>query len=146
MIERLQADIRDSMRAGRSERTGALRMLLAALQRAAKDGSGELTEERELGVLRRERKQRVEAAEAYRAAGRPDRAEAEEGEVAIIDEFLPAAMSGEELERLVDEAIAETGASSMRDMGRVMGLVNQRSGGRADGRAASALVRTRLGG
>ena len=144
MIERIQAEMRDSLRAGTAERTGALRLLLAALQRAAKDGSGELTEERELGVLRRERKQRVEAAEAYRAAQRPDRAEAEEAEVAIIDEFLPAAMSDEDLERLVDEAIAETGASSMRDMGRVMALVGERSGGRADGRAASALVRARL--
>lgn len=145
MIERIQTQMRDSLRAGTADRTGALRMLLAALQRAAKDGSGELTEERELGVLRRERKQRVEAAEAYRDAGRPDRAQAEEAEVVIIDEFLPTAMSDEELERLVDEAITETGASSMRDMGRVMGLVSQRSGGRANGRAASQLVRTRLG-
>lgn len=145
MIERIQTQMRDSLRAGTADRTGALRMLLAALQRAAKDGSGELTEERELGVLRRERKQRVEAAEAYRDARRPDRAQAEEAEVVIIDEFLPTAMSDEELERLVDEAITETGASSMRDMGRVMGLVSQRSGGRADGRAASQLVRTRLG-
>ncbi len=145
MIERIQTQMRDSLRAGTADRTGALRMLLAALQRAAKDGSGELTEERELGVLRRERTQRVEAAEAYRDAGRPDRAQAEEAEVVIIDEFLPTALSDEELERLVDEAITETGASSMRDMGRVMGLVSQRSDGRADGRAASQLVRTRLG-
>jgi uncharacterized protein len=121
-------------------------MLLSALQKAEKDGSGELTDERAMAVLRRERKQRVEAAEAYRAAGRADRAEAEEADVPVIEEFLPAALGEDELARLVDEAIAETGASSMRDMGRVMSLVSQRSGGRADGRAASALVRARLGG
>ncbi|MGN6377429.1 MAG: GatB/YqeY domain-containing protein [Gaiellales bacterium] len=146
MIDRIQSEVRDSLRAGDATRTGALRMLLSALQRAAKDGTGDLTEERAQAVLRRERKQRVEAAEAYEAAGRPDRAQAEQAEARVIDEFLPAAMSDEELARLVDEAIAETGASSMRDMGRVMGTVTQRSGGRADGRAASQLVRARLGG
>ncbi len=145
MIERIQDELRTSLRAGDSARTSALRLLLAALQRAAKDG-GELTEEREQAVLRRERKQRAEAAEAFAGAGRDDRAAGERAEMAVIDEFLPAGLSDEELARLVDEAIAETGAAGMRDMGKVMGLVNQRSGGRADGRAASALVRERLSG
>jgi uncharacterized protein len=146
VIERMQTELHASLRAGDRLRTSALRLLLSALQKAEKDGSGELTEEREMAVLRRERKQRVEAAEAYRAAGHEDRAQAEEADVPVIDEFLPAAMGEDELARLVDEAIAETGAAGMRDMGRVMGLVTQRSGGRADGRAASALVRARLGG
>lgn len=143
MIERIQDELKTSLRAGNSARTSALRLLLAALQKAAKDG-GEVTDEREQAVLRRERKQRVEAAEAFEAAGRADRAAAERAELDVIDEFLPAGLSGEELARLVDEAISETGASSMRDMGKVMGLVTQRSGGRADGRAASELVRARL--
>jgi hypothetical protein len=143
MIERIQDELKTSLRAKDSARTSALRMLLAALQRAAKDG-GELTDEREQAVLRRERKQRAEAAEAFRSAGREDRAAGEQAEMAVIDEFLPAGLSDEELARVVDEAIAETGAAGMRDMGKVMGLVNKRSGGRADGRAASALVRERL--
>jgi uncharacterized protein len=145
MIERIQDELKSSIRARDSARTSALRLLLAALQRAAKDG-GELTGEREQAVLRRERKQRVEAAEAFQAAGREDRAAGERAEMAVIDEFLPAALSDEELARLVDEAITETGAQGMRDMGKVMGLVTQRSGGRADGKAASSLVRERLSG
>ena len=95
-------------------------------------------------MLRKERKERIEAAEAYRAGGRPDRAEAEESEIAVIDEFLPA-RHRDEPEAMVDEAIAGAGASSMKDMGKVMGAVTEASGGRADGRAASALVRARSG-
>jgi uncharacterized protein YqeY len=133
------------MKGGQRERVDALRLMLSALQRAEKDRpSGEFTDRDAQAVLRRERKQRLEAADAYRAAGQDDRAAAEDRDVPVIDEFLPAAMDDEELSALVDAVIAETGAESMRDMGRVMGLVTQRSEGRADGRAASALVRDRL--
>jgi uncharacterized protein YqeY len=141
----VQEQVKSAMKGGQRERVDALRLLLSALQRAEKDRpSGQFTDQDAQAVLRRERKQRLEAADAYRAAGQDDRAVAEDRDVPVIDEFLPAAMDDEELSALVDAVIAETGAESMRDMGRVMGLVTQRSEGRADGRAASALVRDRL--
>jgi uncharacterized protein YqeY len=147
VITRVQAEVTAAMRAGDRARLDALRLVLAALQRAQKDHpAGGFDDAAAQTVLRRERKQRLEAAESYRAAGRPDRAEAEEAEVPVIEEFLPADLTPAELEALVDAAIAETGAAAMTDMGKVMGLVTRRSGGRADGRAASALVRARLGG
>lgn len=145
IIEQIQTQLRDAMKAGQRERLDALRLLYSALQRAEKDRpAGEFTDQDALAVLRRERKQRVEAAEAYRAAGQDQRAAGEEADLPVIDAFLPAAMGDDELEALVDAAIAETGAATVKDMGRVMGLVTQRAQGRADGRAASALVRSRL--
>jgi uncharacterized protein YqeY len=137
IIERIQSELRDAMKSGDRVRLDALRLLYSALQRAEKDRpAGEFTDQDALAVLRRERKQRVEAAEAYRAAG--------QAELPVIDEHLPAAMSETDLEALVDAAIGETGATTVKDMGRVMGLVTQRAEGRADGRTASALVRSRL--
>jgi uncharacterized protein YqeY len=145
IIEQIQSQLRDAMKAGQRERLDALRLLYSALQRAEKDRpAGEFSDQDALAVLRRERKQRVEAAEAYRTAGQEQRAVAEEADLPVIDAFLPAAMGDDELEALVDAAIAETGAATVKDMGRVMGLVTQRAQGRADGRAASALVRSRL--
>ena len=145
IIERVQSQLQDAMRSGQRERLDALRLLYSALQRAEKDrAAGEFTDQDALAVLRRERKQRVEAAEAYRAAGQEPRALAEEADLPVIDEYLPAAMGEAELEALVDAVITETGASTIKDMGRVMGLVTQRAEGRADGRTASALVRSRL--
>jgi uncharacterized protein len=144
-IEQIQSRLRDAMKSGDRSRVDALRLLLSALQRAEKDRpAGEFGDQDALAVLRRERKQRVEAAEAYRAAGQEQRAAAEEADIPVIDEYLPAAMSESELEALVDAAIAETGATTVREMGRVMGLVTERAAGRADGRTASALVRSRL--
>ncbi len=145
IIEQIQSRLRDAMKSGDRSQVDALRLLLSALQRAEKDQpAGEFGDQDALAVLRRERKQRVEAAEAYRAAGQEQRAAAEEADIPVIDEYLPAAMSESELEALVDAAIAETGATTVREMGRVMGLVTERAGGRADGRTASALVRSRL--
>jgi uncharacterized protein len=145
VIGRIQSDLQSSLRAGDRTRTNALRLLLSALQKAEKDRpAGEFGEAEEQAVLRRERKQRVEAAETYRAAGQEERAAAEEADLPVIDEFLPAPLSEAELESLVDAAVTDSGATSMRDMGAVMKLVSERSGGRADGRAASALVRARL--
>jgi len=146
MIERVQSELRTAMRGGDRSRVDALRLMLSALQKAEKDRpAGEFADADAEAVLRRERKQRIEAAEVYREAGHADRATREEADVPVIDEFLPQAMSEAELEALVDAAIAETGATSMKEMGRVMGLVTQRGGGRVDGKAASALVRSRLG-
>jgi uncharacterized protein YqeY len=144
LTERVQAELRDAMKSGQKQRLEGLRLLYSALQKAEKDTPG-FGDEQAMAVLRRERKQRIEAAEAYEAAGQAERAERERADIPVIEEFLPAAMSDAELEQLVDAAIAETGASSMKDMGKVMGLVTQRGQGRADGRAASALVRERLG-
>jgi len=144
-IEHVRSELQQAMKSGDRVRLDALRLLYSALQRAEKDRpAGEFTDQDALAVLRRERKQRVEAAEAYRAAGQEERAAAEEADIPVIDAYLPAAMSDAELEALVEAAIAETGATTVRDMGRVMGVVTQRGEGRADGRAASALVRSRL--
>jgi len=146
VIERVQSELQTAMRGGDRTRVDALRLMLSALQKAAKDRpAGEFTDADAEAVLRRERKQRLEAAEVYRDAGHADRPAREEADVPVIDEFLPQAMTEAELEALVDAAIAETGATSMKEMGRVMGLVTQRGGGRVDGKAASALVRARLG-
>ena len=144
-IEHVRSELQQAMKSGDRVRLDALRLLYSALQRAEKDRpAGEFTDQDALAVLRRERKQRVEAAEAYRAAGQEERAAAEEADIPVIDAYLPAAMSDAELEALVEAAIAETGATTVRDMGRVMGVVTQRGEGRADGRTASALVRSRL--
>ena len=146
MIARVQTELQTAMRGGDRDRVDALRLMLSALQKAAKDKpAGEFTDADAEAVLRRERKQRIEAAEVYREAGHADRAAREEADVPVIDEFLPQAMSEAEVEALVDAAIAETGATSIKEMGRVMGLVTQRGGGRVDGKTASALVRSRLG-
>jgi hypothetical protein len=145
IVEQVQGELQTAMKTGQRGRLNALRLMFSALQRAEKDRSaGEFTDTDAQAVLRRERKQRIEAAEAYRAAGNDERAAAEEADVPIIDEFLPRQLSEDELAALVDQAVAETGASSMRDMGKVMGLVTQRSQGRADGRAASDMVKARL--
>jgi uncharacterized protein YqeY len=145
LTERVQSELHQAMKAGDRSRVDAIRLLVSSLQKAEKDRpAGEFGDGDAEAVLRRERKQRVEAAKAYRDAGQDDRAVAEEADLPVIDEFLPQAMGEDELTALVEAAIAETGASSMRDMGRVMGLVTQRSGGRADGKTASDLVRSRL--
>jgi uncharacterized protein YqeY len=143
--QRVQDQLHDAMKAGDRSRIDSLRLLVSALQRAEKDRPvGEFGDRDAEAVLRRERKQRLEAAEAYRAAGSEQRALHEEQDVPVIDEFLPQQLSADELSALVDAAIAESGAGSMKEMGAVMKLVNERSQGRADGKAASELVRARL--
>ena len=127
------------MKAGERERVAALRMVADALQKDLKQGG-----EDEIAVLRRERKRRLEAAEAYREGGSDDRAAAEEAEAREIERYLPAEISDDELAAAVDAAIAEAGASSPGDMGKVMGAVMPKLGGRADGKRVSAAVRERL--
>jgi uncharacterized protein YqeY len=139
ILEQVQADTRTAMKAGERERVGALRMLADALQKDLKDGGGD-----EVAVLRRERKRRLEAAEAYRDGGSADRAEAEESEAREIERYLPAEISDEELHALVDEAVSSTGAEGPGDMGKVMGAVMPKVDGRADGKRVSAAVRERL--
>lgn len=139
--EQLRTDITGAMKAGEKERVGALRLVLSELQKAAKDGSDD-----ELAVLRRERKRRLEAAEQFREGDRPELAAQEESEAELIASYLPAELSDEELDALVHRAIADTGASSPRDMGQVMKAVMAASGGRADGKRTSSRVREALAG
>jgi uncharacterized protein YqeY len=140
LAEQVRADITAAMKGGDKERVGALRLVLSELQKAAKDGDGD-----ELAVLRRERKRRLDAAEQFRAGGRPELSQAEEHEARLIESYLPSELSDAELDALVAEAIAQTGASSPKDMGQVMKTVIAAAGGRADGRRTSARVREALG-
>lgn len=128
------------MKARDRERAGALRMIVDVLQQDAKFGNGD-----EVAVLQRERKKRVEAAEAYEQAGRAEQAAAERFEAELIEGYLPQQLSDEELGELVDAAIAETGASEQKQMGQVMSALMPKVGGRADGKRVSAAVRQKLG-
>jgi hypothetical protein len=139
VAEQVRADMTRAMKAGEKDRVGALRLVLSELQRAAKDGGDD-----ELSVLRRERKRRLEAASQFRDGGRPELAAGEESEAVLIESYLPAELSDTELASMVAAAIAETGATSPRDMGQVMKAVMAKSGGRADGKRASARVREAL--
>ncbi len=144
MIERIEDELRDAMLARDRARADVLRLTLAALRSAEKELRRPLDSSEELQVLQRERKRRLEAAAAFRAAGRDEQAVAEERELAVIEEFMPAPVDEEELERIVDDAIAETGATSLRDLGRVMADVMPQVAGRADGSTVSRLVREKL--
>jgi uncharacterized protein YqeY len=139
IADRIKADVTSAMKAGERNRVTALRLVLSELQKAAKEGDAD-----ELAVLRRERKRRREAEQAYREAGREDLAEGEAFEAAAIDTYLPAELSDEELDALVGAAIAETGASSPRDMGQVIKHVMGAAGGRADGKRVSTKVKEAL--
>src|SRR3954470_23316347 len=140
ILERVQSDTREAMKAAKRERVGALRMISNALQQEAKEGKGD-----EVAVLRRERKRRLEAASAFREGGGDERAAAEEAEAELIGGYMPAELSDEELGQLVDSAISEVGVSEPKDMGKVMGVVMPKVDGRADGQRVSAAVRDRLG-
>ena len=144
LIARIEDELKDAMRARDRERADTLRLTLTALRSSEKELQRPLSEAEELQVLQRERKRRIEAAEAFRSGGREDQAEGEERELAILEEFMPEPIDEEELEAIVDDAIAETGATSLRDIGRVMADVMPQVAGRADGSAVSALVREKL--
>jgi uncharacterized protein YqeY len=144
LIKEIESDLADAMRAGEAERRDALRLILAALRSAEKELQRPLKEDEELQVLQRERKRRVEAAEAFRTGGREERAVKEERELEILEEFMPEQLSEDELEEIVDDVIAEVGATGVRDFGRVMADVMPQVAGRADGAAVSQLVREKL--
>ena len=143
-IETMEAEIKDAMRARDAERRDALRLLVNALKSSQKELQRPLSEDEELQVLQRERKRRIEAAEAFRGGGREEQAAAEERELAILEEFMPAPLTEEEIEDIVDDAIAEVGATSMADLGRVMADVMPQIAGRADGSVVSQVVREKL--
>ncbi len=144
LVERMGGELTDAMRARDTSRRDALRLLLNALRNAEKELMRPLSDQEELQVLQRERKRRLEAAEAFRAGGREEQAAAEEQELRILEEFMPEQLSEEELEAIVDDAIAEVGATSMRDFGRVMADVMPQVSGRTDGSVVSQLVREKL--
>ena len=144
LIARMEDELKQAMLARDDERRDALRLILASLRSAEKELDRPLSDQEELQVLQRERKRRVEAAEAFRSAGRIDQAEGEERELAVLQEFMPEPLTEEELEEIVDDVVAEVGATSMRDFGRVMADVMPQVSGRVDGSAVSQLVREKL--
>jgi uncharacterized protein YqeY len=140
IAEQLKADTTAALKGGDRPRAQALRLITSELQKAEKDGSsGD-----EVAVLQRERKRRLEAAEAYRDAGRDDLADSEQAEADIIEAYLPEQLADEELAAIVADALAESGATSPQDMGRVMALVMPKVEGRADGKRVSGLVKEHL--
>jgi uncharacterized protein len=144
LAERISQDMRAAMKERDKGRVGALRMLGAALKNGEIEAGRPLTEEEEQVVLRRQLKQREESAETFRKAGREERAASESAEAEIVREYLPEPLSADELEQIVDEALRETGATGIKDMGAVMGRAMALAEGRAEGRELAALVRGRL--
>jgi uncharacterized protein len=142
VLERVKGDIATAMKAGERDRVSALRLVSSELQKAHKEAPG--SEADELAVLQRERKRRLEAADAYREAGRDDLAASERSEAELIAAYLPAQLSDDELHAIVGDAVAESGASSPKEMGKVMSLVMPRVKGRADGKRVSAAVKEKL--
>src|SRR5512147_582934 len=144
LIVDIEGELKDARRARDDARRDALALLLNALRSAEKELQRSLSDDEALQVLQRERKRRVEAMEAFDAAGREEQADREEFELEVIEEFMPDQLSEEELEEIVDDVIAEVGATSIRDLGRVMADVMPRVSGRADGSVVSQLVREKL--
>jgi uncharacterized protein YqeY len=144
LIARLEEELKQAMVARDQSRRDALRLILSSLRSAEKELQRPLHDDEELQVLQRERKRRLEAAEAFRGGGREEQAIGEEQELAVLEEFMPAPLSEDELEEIIDDAIAEVGATSIRDLGRVMADVMPQVSGRADGSVVSQLVREKL--
>jgi hypothetical protein len=139
--EQIKTDLQGAMRAGEKDRVGALRLVLSELQKAAKEGNDD-----ELAVLRRERKRRLEAAQQFREGGREELARTEEAEGELIGGYLPAELSDAELEAIVEQAVRDSGAQSVKEMGQAMKQAMAAVDGRADGKRVSGLVRASLQG
>ena len=144
LIARIETELKDARLARDGDRRDALSLLLNALQAAHKELQRPLSDEEELQVLQRERKRRVEAAEAFRTVGREEQADDEEYELDVLEEFMPEPLSEDELEEIIDDVISEVGATSIRDMGRVMAGVMHQVSGRADGSTVNQLVKEKL--
>jgi uncharacterized protein len=144
LIARIEDELKTAMREREAVRRDALRLILTSLRDAEKELQRPLHDQEELQVLQRNRKRHLEAAEAYRAGGNEERARVEEAELSVLEEFMPEPLSEDDLEAIVDDAIAENGATSMRDLGRVMADVMPQVAGRADGGVVSQLVREKL--
>ena len=143
--EQIRADLKDAMKAKEKERTGTIRMLLAAIQTAETEGSKHEVDDAEIQkIIAREIKKRRESADIYKTNGRDDLAEAELAEASILEVYQPKQLDDQELAKLIDEAIAETGAESMAQMGQVMKAATAKAEGRADGKRLSEAVKARL--
>ena len=141
LIDRIEGDLKTAMLEHDNERRDALRLILASLRSSEKDLQRPLSDDEELQVLQRERKRRIEAAEAFREGGREEQAAKEEQELEVLKEFMP---EPEDLEDIIDDVIAEVGATSLNQLGRVMADVMPQVAGRADGSIVSQLVREKL--
>ena len=144
LLDRLTEDMKSAMKAGEATRLGTIRLLRGQIKDAMIDKRADLTEDEELSVLANAAKKRREAIQAYQDAGRMDLAAKEEAELAVIQSYLPAALDNAEVEAIIDRAIAETGAQTIRDLGRVMPLVMNQTKGRVDGKLVSEMVRKKL--
>jgi len=144
LITTIENELKEARLAHEDDRRDALVLILASLRSAEKELQRPLSEDEELQVLQRERKKRVEAFEAFEAAGREEQADKEDFELEVLEEFMPEPLSEDELDEIVDDVIAEVGATSLRDIGRVMADVMPRVSGKADGSAVSQIVREKL--
>jgi uncharacterized protein len=144
--QQLTEDMKTAMRGGDKHRLGVVRLILAAIKQREVDERIELDDTQVLAVLEKMLKQRKDSVTQYVAAGREDLAEVERAEMTVIDGYLPAKLSDEEVDAIITAAIAETGASSARDMGKVVGVVKAKAAGRADMGQVSARIKARLGG
>ncbi|MGI8973893.1 MAG: GatB/YqeY domain-containing protein [Gaiella sp.] len=144
LVDRIQQELKDARLARDADRRDALSLILASLRSAEKELLRSLSDDESLQVLQRERKRRIEAADAYRTAGREEQADDEEFELEVLEEFMPEPLSEDDIEEIVDNVIAEVGATSLRDLGRVMADVMPQVSGRADGSTVSQLVREKL--
>ena len=142
--EQLTAAMKDAMRAKEKARLGVFRMALSAIKQIEVDERIEPDDARVLALLDKLIKQRKDSATQYRDAGRPELAETEEAEILVLQEFLPAQLSDDEIDALIDDAISQTGAAGMQDMGKVMGILKPQLQGRADMGATSGKVRAKL--
>ena len=147
LSERIDHDLKEAMKAREAARLATLRMIKSAFKYAAIEKGGAdavIDDETAVSVLRKQIKQREDAAEGFEKGGRPDSAASERAEISVLSAYLPAALSPEELEKIVSEAIAEAGATSKAQMGAVMKIAQAKSEGRADGKSLSALVQKLL--
>lgn len=144
LLETIKKDLSQSLKSGEKEKTGALRFLLSEIHNAEIEKQGELTDEEILAVIRRLVKQRKESIEGFEKGGRDDLVAKEERELELLNKFLPQQMSDEELEKVIDQAIADVGAKTSADIGRVMSVVMKAVSGRAEGAKVAEMVRQKL--
>ncbi len=144
--EKIVADMKEAMKAKDMTKVSTLRLLLSEIKNKEIDKKGELTDEEIYALIQKAVKQRKESIEQYRSGGRNDLVQKEEAELKILESYLPEQLSKDELERIIEEAIKETGATTMKDMGKVMKIVMPKVKGRADGKIVNEMVKKKLGG
>ncbi len=144
LLKKLQEEMKSAMKSGDKERLATIRMLISEIKKVQIDTKKELSDEEIIKILQKYAKQRKDSIEQYRKAGREDLAEKEERELKIVQEFLPQPLTEEEIQKIVEEVIKETGASSMKDMGKVMKIVMEKTQGRAEGSVVSKIVKEKL--